>query len=400
MSLRSVLGNLGEKMNGLLSATARELQAYLAGATPRLSTAQLSQVINFSRISLIVGLVFLHYESYPNSRISPFQGMDTEHFQVATFVNSFVLFFFFSVVPLLSMVSGWLFFSFTDNARNQLLSRMGKRFKSLYIPLVLWNMLYLAILWSVFAADSHSPILEDINVDFETAGPLAYFNAVFGVTHHPIGFQFWFVRDLFVTALISPLLWVMLTRAPLIGATALGLVWLSGFDLWIFFRTDVVFFFYLGGFLRLYKLPLEIAGRAAVWLLVAYVLLVALRTAAPYFMDPDSGYLDVATRAMRLVGVMACWGIFQRVALTPFGAVVARFGGFAFFLHAAHFPLLAFIKILLWRLVPVENQYWMLAHYAVSVLITVAIGVSVGMALARLLPKQFAFLNGGRLAAT
>lgn len=387
-------------MNGLLSATARELQAYLAGATPRLSTAQLSQVINFSRISLIVGLVFLHYQSYPNSRSSPFQGMDTEQFQVATFVNSFVLFFFFSVVPLLSMMSGWLFFSFTDNARNQLLSRMGKRFKSLYIPLVLWNMLYLAILWSVFAADSRSPILEDININFETAGLVDYFNAVFGVTHHPIGFQFWFVRDLFVSVLVSPLLWVMLTRAPLIGATALGLVWLSGFDLWIFFRTDVVFFFYLGGFLRLYKVPLEIAGRVAVWLLVAYVLLVALRTAAPYFVNPESGYLDVATRAMRLVGVMACWGIFQRLALTPLGAVVARFGSLAFFLHAAHFPLLAFIKILLWRLVPVENQFWMLAHYAVSVLITVAIGVAVGIAMARLMPKQFAFLNGGRLAAT
>ena len=387
-------------MNGLLSATGRELQAYLAGAKPRLSTAQLSQVINFSRISLIVGLVFLHYESYPNSRISPFRGMDTEHFQVATFVNSFVLFFFFSVVPLLSMVSGWLFFSFADDARHQLLSRMGKRFKSLYIPLVLWNMLYLAILWTVFAVDSHSPILEDINVNFGTAGPFDYFNAIFGVTHHPIGFQFWFVRDLFVTVLVSPLLWIMLTRAPLIGAMALGLVWLSGFDLWIFFRTDVVFFFYLGGFLRLYKVPLEIAGRVAVWLLVAYVLLVALRTAAPYFMDPGSGYLEVATRAMRLVGVLACWGIFQRLALTPFGAVVARFGGFAFFLHAAHFPLLAFIKILLWRLVPVENQFWMLTHYAVSVLITVAIGVAFGIALARLMPKQFAFLNGGRLAAT
>lgn len=387
-------------MNGLLSASARELQAYLAGAKPRLSAAQLSQVINFSRISLIVGLVFLHYESYPNSRISPFRGMDTEHFQVATFVNSFVLFFFFSVVPLLSMMSGWLFFSFTDDARHQLLSRMGKRVRSLYIPLVLWNLLYLAILWSIFVANSHSPILEDINVNFETAGPIDYFNAVFGVTHHPIGFQFWFVRDLFVTVLVSPLLWLMLTRAPLIGATALGLVWLSGFDLWIFFRTDVVFFFYLGGFLRLYKVPLEIAGRVAIWLLVAYVLLVALRTAAPYFMNPGSGYLDVATRAMRLVGVLACWGIFQRLALTSFGAVVARFGGFAFFLHAAHFPLLAFIKILLWRLVPVENQFWMLAHYAVSVLITVAIGVAFGMALARLMPKQFAFLNGGRLAAT
>jgi succinoglycan biosynthesis protein ExoH len=387
-------------MIGLLSATARELQGNLAGATPRLSTAQLSQVINFSRISLIVGLVFLHYESYPNSRISPFRGMDTEHFQVATFVNSFVLFFFFSVVPLLSMVSGWLFFSFTSDARDQLLSRMGKRFKSLYIPLVLWNLLYLAILWSVFAVNSHSPILEGINVNFETAGPVDYFNAIFGVTHHPVGFQFWFVRDLFVTVLVSPLLWIMLTRAPLLGAVALGLVWLSGFDLWIFFRTDVVFFFYLGGFLRLYKVPLEIAGRVALWLLLAYVALVALRTAAPYFMNPGSDYLDAATRAMRLVGVLACWGIFQRVALTPFGAVVARYGSFAFFLHAAHFPLLAFVKILLWRLVPLENQFWMLTHYALSVVITVAIGVAFGMALARLLPGQFAFLNGGRLAAT
>ena len=49
---------------------------------------------------------------------------------------------------------------------------------------------------------------------------------------------------------------------------------------------------------------------------------------------------------------------------------------------------------------PVENQFWMLTHYAVSVLITVVIGVAFGMALARLMPRQFAFLNGGRLAAT
>ena len=79
-----------------LSATAKELYAYLAGSTPRLSKAQLSQIISFSRITLIVGLVFLHYEKFPNSRITPFRGMDTEAFQVATFVNSFVLFFFFS----------------------------------------------------------------------------------------------------------------------------------------------------------------------------------------------------------------------------------------------------------------------------------------------------------------
>jgi succinoglycan biosynthesis protein ExoH len=296
------------------------------------------------------------------------------------------------------MVSGWLYFSFSDKPASELVGRMGKRFKSLYVPLILWNLLYLAIVWAIFAVNSASPILEDINLDLATAGPLDYFNAVFAVTHHPIGFQFWFVRDLFVTVLVSPVLWLFLTRAPFIGAVALGIVWLVGFDLWIFFRPDVVVFFYFGGLLRMRKAPLEIAGRVAVGLLLAYVLLVAVRTAAPYFIAPGSGYVEVATRAMRLVGVLACWGIFQNIALSSFGATVARFGGFAFFLHAAHFPLLAAIKIFLWNYVPEETQFWMLMHYAVSVILTVAIGVGFGVVLARLAPQQFAFLNGGRLA--
>jgi succinoglycan biosynthesis protein ExoH len=102
---------------------------------------------------------------------------------------------------------------------------------------------------------------------------------------------------------------------------------------------------------------------------------------------------------MRLVGVLACWGVFQLVALTGFGAAVARYGGFAFFLHAIHFPLIAAVKIFLWSLVPAETQSWMLVHYAMSVLVTVSVGIAFGLALTKVAPKTFAFLNGGRSAA-
>src|SRR6185436_930144 len=68
--------------------------------------AQLSRTIDFARIALIVGLVFLHYGMYPNFRLSPFGGMSVNEYEVATFVNSFLLFFFLSVVPLLSMKIG------------------------------------------------------------------------------------------------------------------------------------------------------------------------------------------------------------------------------------------------------------------------------------------------------
>ncbi|MGH6926970.1 MAG: acyltransferase family protein, partial [Dongiaceae bacterium] len=226
--------------------------ALCRGNARTLSAQELSQTISFARISLIVGLVFLHYQEYPNSKVSPFQGLDVTQHQFATFANSFVLFFFFSVVPLLSMVSGWLFFSFAEeDATRALIHRMRRRFFSLYLPLVFWNALFLALLVGLFIHEPGYPLFDDLNIRFDSASGLDYVNAVFGITDHPVGFQFWFVRDLFVTALVSPLLWLMLRRAAYLGLVLLGLAWLAGNDLIIFFRSDVVFFFYLGALIRL-----------------------------------------------------------------------------------------------------------------------------------------------------
>lgn len=386
-------------MIAALSGAGRTVYALVRGDAPALSKEALSRTINFARISLIVGLVFLHYEWFPNARVSPFRGLDPAQHQVATYIQSFVLFFFFSVVPLLSMISGWLFFSFRDDAGNALRSRIRRRFVSLYLPLVFWNALFLGVLLLLFNADPAAKLLAKLNIDFATAGPLDYMNAVFGVTDHPVGFQFWFVRDLFVTVLVSPLLWLLLTRAPLVGALFLGAAWIVGHDLWIFFRADVVFFFYLGGWIRLRRMPVEIGARAALLFMAAYIAMCAVRTLAPYVVDGDPFILQVMTRGMRLVGVLACWGLFQHVALTPMGGLVARFGGLAFFLHAAHYPLIAEVKLLLWDLLPAETQPWMLVHYVASVLVTVAIGIGLGLLLTRAAPRAFSLLNGGRVAA-
>jgi succinoglycan biosynthesis protein ExoH len=384
-------------MFATLINVSRQFHTAVRGDTKSLSNAELSQVISFARISLIVGLVLIHYESYPNVQTSPFRGLNTASHQVATFVQSFVLFFFFAVVPLLSMISGWLFFSFNDSdAREALFSRVRRRFGSLYVPLVFWNVVFLFVLLIVFRFDPANPLLEQIRYKFDTSGLWDYLNAIFGITRHPIGFQFWFVRDLFLTILASPILWVLLTRAPIFGTIFLGAVWLMGHDLWIFFRTDVLFFFYLGGLVRLHRLPLEISTRATLLFLSLYVVLVALRTLMPYVIDGNPFVLQVATRGMRILGVLACWGAFQQIALMPIGTTIARYGGLAFFLHAAHYPLIAEVKILLWEVLPAETDAWMIVHYLTSVAVTVTIGIALGIAMARLVPKWFSLLNGGR----
>lgn len=99
---------------------------------------------------------------------------------------------------------------------------------------------------------------------------------------------------------------------------------------------------------------------------------------------------------MRLIGMLACWGIVLQLAATPAGAALARYGGLAFFLYATHFPFIAAMKIQLWRLIPAPTDGWMLAHYLASVLVTLAIALSAGLLLARKAPRCFALMNGGR----
>lgn len=382
----------------------RALRGWLRGDSPALSDKAVSQTIYLARLTLIIGLVFLHYQQFPNSDYWPFDGMDPVRNQLPSFINSFVLFFFFSAVPLLSMISGWLFFGFAaQDAGSALRGRIQHRFKTLYLPLVTWNAAFLAVLLIVFSQYPQSPVFQEIKIGLADAGWRDYFNAVFAVTGEPIGYQFWFIRDLFVTVLVSPAIWWLLQRVPLLTLILLGGAFLSGSGLLIFFRADVVFFFSLGGLLRLHRLPLQIGTRATWVLMALYLALVTLRTMAPMAVaieHPRPEWLTLATRLTRLVGVLACWGVLQRFSDTRPGAWLARYGGLSFFLYAAHFPLIAGVKAVLWRWLPAQTDGWMLVHYFASVLVTIGIAATVALLLVRFAPGAFALMNGGRRALT
>ena len=364
-------------------------------------SSHLSRTIDLSRIALIVGLVFLHYGRYPNFKANPFDGMSVGEFEVATFVNSFVLFFFFSAVPLLSLISGWLFFSFLDESADDpaasLFSRIRRRFSSLYVPLVTWNFLYLGALLALYTAFPNHSLFDTLNIDFDTADLAQYFNAVFAIDRSPLAFQFWFIRDLFVAILLSPVLWVLIKRAPYVAAAVFFTVWLVNYDTRIFLRPDVPFFFFLGGLIRSSRTDVGVGARATIILCSIYVLLVTARALAPYLIDESTALLAAYTRLMRLIGALACWGLFLRLAGTELGISLSRWGPFAFFLYATHFPLMAEVKLLLWNLLPAVNDFWMVAHYLTSVVLTVILCLGTAVLLARYVPGLFGVLNGGRV---
>lgn len=368
-----------------------------------LSSVEVSRTISLARILLIVGLVFLHYLKFPNSTVWPYNGLDLTQHSVATFINSVIFLFFLSVVPLLSMISGWLFFSFGNNdPLKTILARIRRRFTSLYLPLVFWNIVFMAVLYAIYKTNPHYPLLGELNLNFSSAGWKAYINGIFGITRRPIGFQFWFVRDLFVTALVSPLFLLMSRRAPWLGAAALGTAWICGWSMVIFLRPDVPFFFYLGALVHQKQLPVTISRKATIAVVAVFVAIVCVRALAPLVVDFSSNitptWLRTSTLLMRFIGVIACWGLLQHMAQTPRGiSIGVKYGGLAFFLHCAHWPLLAFLKIWLWPHMPAQTDLWMLVHDLICVTLTVTIGLGLGILLNRYVPAAFALMNGGRL---
>jgi peptidoglycan/LPS O-acetylase OafA/YrhL len=376
-----------------------------ANLSSGLLQAEISRTIGLSRIVLMVGLVFLHYGVFPNSPASPFKGLDTHEHPFATWVNSAILFFFFSAVPLLSMISGWLFFSFSsEDAKSALRKRITGRFKSLYLPLIVWNAAYVAALYAIFLMNPHASIFTHINrlnISFNSAGWREYGNAIFAVTDEPFAFQFWFVRDLFITVLVSPVLWLMLRYKPWAGAIVLCCIWLSGWNMGVFIRSDVPFFFYMGGLIRQKRLPVtSIPLPATIGLFALYITLASARALAPYIVPADTTdpvWLEVATRLMRIAGVTSCWAVLYQLAQTSWGKRVSSYGGLAFFLYSAQWPLLAVVKAITWHFVPGDNDTWMLAHYITSASLTVMIALGLGFTVATKAPRIFALMNGGRL---
>ena len=364
-------------------------------------TAEQRQQIDLLRFLLIVGLVFLHFGSFPGSDVSPFRGMAPGDHAIASFVNSYFLFFFMSAVPLLSAISGYLFFRESDFSLRFYLKRWRARAKSILLPMLSWNLLVLLFFVGIALLNSNSSLLSIVEYDVLDLSKPDLANALIGVTKHPIIFQFWFLRDLLLTILLAPLLGLLATRLPWLGLAALFAVWITESDLGIFFRTDVLFFFYCGALLQVRDWTLRtLPPRQALWLLAIYALLVGLRTVAPLLVPEASQagaflYGPVAN-LLRIPGMVAVWSVAPLILRTGVGLSIVRVSSIAFFLHAIHWPMNQLIKRALAKVVDVQSDFGLLAIYFTTIALTIALALLAAAFLSRFAPAVFRHLSGGR----
>lgn len=150
------------------------------------------------------------------------------------------------------VLSGFLFFGLSDIFNKYVYSKkLAKRFRTLFIPYLLWQLIFFVplVISSIKSGESYSPLF--------------FIQSIWNVpgTPTPADPPLWFLRDLMVCMVLSPLFYIVLKRWWL-AFPIFGFVFVSWFfDLNLFpnvngFSPLSIIFFGIGSAVGIYKVKI------------------------------------------------------------------------------------------------------------------------------------------------
>jgi len=291
------------------------------------------------RIVLISGIIFVHIPFDADS--SPF----SDAYGLFDWVRVFLRESLFRVgVPCLSVISGYLLFRH-GAASLDYGKTIRRKAKTILLPFALWNcafFLFVLVLQSYGIGDGYLPDLSGANL--HTLSTL-----LFAIDGTPINLPLYFLRDLFVCILLSPLLAFLIRRAPLATLAFLLLLAVLPVPIGIVLRNSVLFSFAFGIYLSLYRVDVTVTDRYAGLIGPAFIALAALLATAAYMTGPGLPlWLEVSRNLMVLVGIPGFWALSAILIRSRIGRGLAETGGLSFWIFCAHYPLL-FCLWVLWN---------------------------------------------------
>jgi hypothetical protein len=245
-----------------------------------------------------------------------------------------------SAVSLLSVVSGYFIVSSLARAGTRRL--FVSKVKTLVVPLVAWNLLTLILLTLYGLARGKWQDMPDLTA-------LGIADALLALTGWPLDVPLWFLRDLFVCCLCSPLLYVALKRFPVITVAMLTIYTLFGEDLYLLQRPQLMLFFALGMWLRISRTAEPVIDRTAYWLVPGLAAMVAvyltLKAEDVSFADMDDWLRLTLDTLLRITMAGGFWLLTDLVRRSRFAGGFLWFEPYAFFLFCSHAILFHFAAI-------------------------------------------------------
>ncbi len=336
------------------------------------------------RIVLISGIVFVHVPHNPET--SPFLGMYGFFDWIRVFLGDAL----FRVgVPCLSAISGYLLFRRGMSAFDYSATVKSKA-KTVLLPFFLWNgALFVAVLvmQRVGVGDGYFP-------DLWNATPREMISHGAALEEFPVNIPLYFLRDLFVCILLSPVLAFLVRRIPFLtlGVLLVLTAW-PDLTLVIVQKKSILFSFSLGIALALYKIDLKTLDPYAIKITVALFAATALLATGLYFTGPQFPFeLNLLRNLLAVFGAVGLWASSSLLIQSRIGRRLADTGSLSFWIFCAHYPLL----VVMWMVWNKGGPDFYPAFYIGAVLLSFAILIVTNAQVRSKLPSLYSVLTGSR----
>ena len=345
--------------------------------------ATVSARINLMRIVLISGIIVVHvpYDPATSPYLGQFGGLD--------WMRVFLADSLFRIgVPCLSAISGYLLFYRGFDAFDYRKTLRNKA-STILLPFLLWNVAFLLFVYAAQSGGIGFGYLPDV----VNATPRELMNLGLAIETWPINIPLYFLRDLLLCLVLSPLIALAVLHYPrttLILMLAFAVLPLpSG----IFLKKSILFGFSFGVCAALHRIDIKRIDRFAVPVVLGVLAMALLLSLALFAYGPEfPAWLDVLRGLAAIAGIFGAWALSALLIRTTAGEALSRMGGLSFWIFCGHYPLL----ILFWM---VWNRLGIPDYplfYAASPVLALALLVASHAAARRTLPALHAILTGRR----
>lgn len=358
-----------------------------------------SKIINWVRFPLSVMIIVWHTQRIAviNPAISIWnQGFSPFIYALLSGCITWV------AVPSFFFISGYLFFSKLNNWDwNGYLSKIEKRVTTLFIPYLLWISIYLVyqIPWIIHSGapqwfNDHGwlRIFWDNNRLGENIDTI--YNIIGVPMHHgfPLLTPMWYLRDLMIVCLLSPIVYLLVKYAKGIGLILVA--FLMCLNIWIPFEgfSAMAFFFFSWG--AYYRVNNKSFTNAFQKYNILSIVLVFITVYLVMFFYTDNHLVSsIARQCYTIFGVVAIFNIARRLLKYE---KIGKLSESTFFLYASHIMVMGLWSIPLVHYWPFKTDI----SYAISYFLIIVLTIITTLLLYRILknniPKLLSILSGGR----
>ena len=344
-----------------------------------------SQALNLLRFPLAIIIVTVHIFGYQPD------GYNAAEFPLFNFVKSFIeAFLHWQSVPIYYFISGFVFFiGLREWDKSRWIKKIKNRKNSLLIPFLIWNTLFLLLTICIAG-------IKNFNISSILSCYWRYDGLLTGVapTGMPINYPLWFLRDLMVTVLFTPLMYKLLKKNGKIVLSFLATVWVMKYFgvIKFYIPAQAFFFFYFGAYMSINgKDMIAEFGKHSKFTTLGFIV---LGVVSMYFYNSNPTIFKALKALSILFGLFFAFNTAVWLLKKGYCKVNKFLSSTSFFIFVSHAPVYPLVfKTLKLLISPSSDICWLIV-FLTTVAATSLILVTGFYLMSRFTPRILDFITG------